>query len=65
MRLMSFHKVGPSEYTAWWRGNNYILSARGDRWLVAHDGALLAKVDSERDARALALAHQPTAQGKR
>lgn len=52
--FLTFAKVGPSEFVAWHRGNQYVVVARGDRWLVAVNGKAITKTATEGEARVIA-----------
>lgn len=47
MILLSFHKVGPGEYTAWYRGCNFTVTKRSTEWLTGFNGSVIARSQSQ------------------
>lgn len=60
MTLFTFHKVGPAEYTGWHRGNNYVVTQRGDRWLLALNSKVLERFNTRGLATEAALIYADT-----
>ena len=50
MILLAFHKVGLNEYVAWYRKHNYVISKRGDGWILAFDGRVIKRTTTHADA---------------
>lgn len=59
--ILNFIKVGPSEWSAWHRGVHYIVTQRGDKWILATGSSgtaanVVDRFDSEASAKATAHA---------